>query len=159
MSGLGRRVPSDWEHVSKYPLRAVQPETVQTVERILYRPTKPWREFYNQGQEGACVGFGSSEMMSILNHRRYDARWLWNEAKKIDEWPDTNPGDDNGTSVRAAMDVLRTEGHIREGRTDFQNKMPNLAGWFVPHLVLAGCSLVLVLIAARAFKRSRDVLS
>jgi hypothetical protein len=52
-------------------------------------------------------------MMSILNRRYYDARWLWNEAKEIDEFPDTNPGDNNGTSVRAAMDVLRTLGHVR----------------------------------------------
>ncbi len=52
-------------------------------------------------------------MMSLLNRRKYDARWLWNQAKIIDEWPDTNPGDDNGTSVRAACDVLRTQGHLR----------------------------------------------
>jgi hypothetical protein len=31
----------------------------------------------------------------------------------VDEWPDTNPGDNNGTSVRAAMDVLRKIGHVR----------------------------------------------
>jgi len=71
-----------------------------------------WWRFYDQGREGACVGFGSSRMMSLLNRKRYDARWLWNQAKKIDEWPDTNPGDDNGTSVRAAMDVLRAQGHV-----------------------------------------------
>jgi hypothetical protein len=116
VSGLGRRVPSDWKHVEKYPLRAVQPETVQTVERILYRPSVPWRMFYNQGREGSCVGFGSSEMMSILNGKRYDARWLWDQAKMIDEWPETNPGDDNGTSVRAGMDVLRTQGHVVSAR-------------------------------------------
>ncbi len=40
-----------------------------------------------------------------------------------------------------------------------ENKMPDLAGWFAPHLLLAGFSLVLVLLAARAFKRSRDVLN
>src|SRR3954452_20022444 len=71
-----------------------------------------WWDFYDQGREGACVGFGSSRMMSLLNRRRYDARWLWNRAKEVDEWPDTNPGDDNGTSVRAALDVLRTRGHV-----------------------------------------------
>src|SRR6185436_20196829 len=70
-----------------------------------------WYSFYDQGAEGACVGFGSSRMMSLLNRRRYDARWLWNQAKRIDEWPETNPGDDNGTSVKAAMDILRREGH------------------------------------------------
>jgi hypothetical protein len=71
-----------------------------------------WYEFYDQGHEGACVGFGCSRMMSLLNRKRYDARWLWNQAKMIDEWPDTNPGDDNGTSVRAACDVLRLQGHV-----------------------------------------------
>ena len=75
-----------------------------------------WWGFYDQGAEGACVGFGSSRMMSLLNRKRYDARWLWNEAKKVDEWPDTNPGDDNGTSVRAAMDVLRARGHAPWGK-------------------------------------------
>jgi hypothetical protein len=70
-----------------------------------------WWSFYDQGSEGACVGFGSSRMMSLLNRKRYDARWLWNRAKEVDEWADTNPGDDNGTSVRAAMDILRGEGH------------------------------------------------
>lgn len=40
-----------------------------------------------------------------------------------------------------------------------ENKMPSLSGWFAPHLLLAGFSLVLVLVAALAFKRSRDVLN
>lgn len=76
-----------------------------------------WYDFYDQGSEGACVGFGSSRMMSLLNRKRYDARWLWNRAKEVDEWPDTVPGDDNGTSVRAAMDILRNEGHKPWGGT------------------------------------------
>src|ERR1044072_8760996 len=71
-----------------------------------------WWQWYDQGAEGACVGFGSSPMMSIYNNRRYYARWLWDHAKMIDEWNDTNPGDDNGTSVHAAFDVLRTQGHV-----------------------------------------------
>lgn len=57
------------------------------------------------------MGFSSSQMMTYLNRRRFDARWLWEEAKKVDPWEDTNPGDDNGTSVAAAMDILRTQGH------------------------------------------------
>jgi hypothetical protein len=74
--------------------------------------TNGWWDFYDQGQEGACVGFGSSRMMSLLNRKRYFARWLWDQAKVIDEWPETKPGDDNGTSVRAAFEVLRTRGHV-----------------------------------------------
>jgi hypothetical protein len=73
--------------------------------------TAGWWSFYDQGDEGACVGFSSSRMMSLLNRKRYDAAWLYHEAQRSDEWP----GEDyDGTSVRAAMDVLRTEGHRRK---------------------------------------------
>ncbi len=77
--------------------------------------SRSWYTYYNQGTEGACVGFGSSRMMSLLNRKRYDARWLWDRAKEIDEWDGTNPGDNNGTSVRAAMDILRDRGHNYNG--------------------------------------------
>ena len=40
-----------------------------------------------------------------------------------------------------------------------ENKVPDISGWFASHLLLAGVSLVLVLVAALAFKRSRDTLS
>jgi len=71
-----------------------------------------WWDFYDQGSEGSCVGFGCSRMMSQLNRKRYFARWLWDLSKATDEWPDTNPGDDNGTSVHAAADILRKQGHV-----------------------------------------------
>jgi hypothetical protein len=71
-----------------------------------------WWDFYNQGAEGACVGFGSSRMMSLLNRKKYNAWWLWDLAKSVDQWTDTNPGDDNGTSVRAACQILANNGHV-----------------------------------------------
>lgn len=71
-----------------------------------------WWTFYDQGAEGACVGFGTSRMLSLLNRKRYEARWLWDRAKERDDWTDTNPGDDNGTSVRAALEVLAGVGHV-----------------------------------------------
>lgn len=78
-----------------------------------------WWKFYDQGVEGACVGFAASRMMSLLNRKRYAAFWLYHEAQKIDEWEGT---DYQGTSVRAALDVLRTRGHcrIRNGETDME---------------------------------------
>jgi hypothetical protein len=149
---LGRRVPADFTHVSKYPLTAETAPSSSVPMAIgvnwysnfdspvkkgnayyigldknlgsirgghcvcIKNPSSSdltsWWDFYNQGQEGACVGFGTSRMMSLLNRKRYDAHWLWDQAKLIDEWSDTNPGDDNGTSVRAALDVLRTRGHV-----------------------------------------------
>lgn len=76
-----------------------------------------WHTFYDQGVEGACVGFAWSRCMSILNGARYTARWLWDRAKELDEWPQTNPGDGDGTSVRAAGEVLRSRGHVSWRRT------------------------------------------
>jgi len=73
---------------------------------------KAWYRFYDQGREGACVGFGWSRCMTLLNRERYAARWLWDRAKERDEWPQTNPGDDEGTSVRAAAEVLIAAGHV-----------------------------------------------
>jgi hypothetical protein len=146
---LGRRVPTDWNHVDKYPLTAqtapakptpvvigvnwyVEFDSPQKDSQGHYwiardgKLTKvrgghcvclkprgtndpdAWWDFYNQGQEGACVGFGSSRMMSQLNRKLYDGFWLYHEAQKVDEWP----GEDyDGTSVRAACDILRTRGH------------------------------------------------
>ena len=40
-----------------------------------------------------------------------------------------------------------------------ENALIDLGGWFAPHLLLAGLSLVLVLLVALAFKRSRHTLS
>lgn len=103
--GLGRNAPTDWRHVEKYPFRLTS--TPLSVERVLSLP-RTMRSHYNQGQEGACVGFACSWMMSTLNRRRYDAFWLYNQAKLIDEWPGESY---DGTSIRAGLDVLRDVGH------------------------------------------------
>jgi hypothetical protein len=65
---------------------------------------------------GNCVGFGISRLTSHLNRKRYDGFELYRAAKKVDEWP----GEDyDGTSVRAGLDVLRTQGHwlVTRGHT------------------------------------------
>ncbi len=109
-NGLGRRPlpPGDVLHLEKYPIRQLLPTTVPTVERTLALPYR-YRSTYDQGSEGACVGFASSWMMSILNRRFYDATWLYHTARRdFDPWP----GEDySGTSVRAGMEVLRSVGH------------------------------------------------
>lgn len=84
-----------------------------TIKCSAYSDSLTWWDFYDQGNEGACVGFGWSRTMTLLNRVRYDARWLWDWAKVVDEWSDTNPGDDNGTSVHAGGDVLRGKGHVK----------------------------------------------
>src|SRR3954453_10392858 len=150
---LGRRPPSDWNHVEKYPLTAAtvpakpspvvigvnwyvefdNPQKDADGHYWIARDSKlskvrgghcvclkprgtsdpdDWWDFYNQGQEGACVGFGISRLASQLNRKRYDGFWLYHEAQKVDEYP----GEDyEGTSVRAGLDVLRTRGHCVVG--------------------------------------------
>jgi hypothetical protein len=120
---LGRLIPDDFDHVTRWPMRAVMPETIATVEHVLHLPG--WHWTHDQGQEGSCVGHGAAMERAITNTaqnkilrlvlpgRRYDPIDLWDRAKLADEWPDTNPGDDNGTSARAAYDVLRTVGPRR----------------------------------------------
>jgi hypothetical protein len=77
-----------------------------------------WWRFYNQGSEGACVGFACSRMMSLLNRGKYDAPWLYYQAQKIDYWPGGSyPGWEQdgsyyeGTAIQSACDVLRRQGH------------------------------------------------
>jgi hypothetical protein len=156
---LGRRPPTDFAHVERYPLTEPRragvvsptpvvigvnwyvefdrPEkdskgrwwvarddrltTVRGGHCVCLRPAgsgdpDSWWEFYDQGDEGACVGFGISRLTSHLNRKRYDGFELYRAAKKVDEWP----GEDyDGTSVRAGLDVLRTQGHwlVTRGHT------------------------------------------
>lgn len=73
-----------------------------------------WWAFYAQQTDGPCLGYAASRMMSLMNRRRYQAPWLYDQAQLVDEWADTPP--EPGTSTRAVMDVLRTQGHERVGR-------------------------------------------
>ena len=54
---------------------------------------------------------------------------------------------------------VTTEAQLQQLILSVENKVPPLAGWFAPHLLLCGVSLVLVLVAALAFKRSRGTLN
>ena len=113
MGGLGRRAPTDDDHIRKHPLRmeAIAPEPFIVNKTLKLPDLRDYWRRYDQGAEGACVGFGSSWAMTILNKKYYAARKLYLEAQKVDEWHDTPP--EQGTSVRAAMDVLRKVGHWR----------------------------------------------
>lgn len=69
--------------------------------------------FYNQGVEGACVGFGLSRMQTIDNGKLYDAFWLYDQARKLEG---TYPSGE-GSTVRAGCKVL-TKGHrVQTGET------------------------------------------
>jgi hypothetical protein len=72
-----------------------------------------WWTFYNQGEEGACVGFGSARMKSLVDRRKYDAFELFHATQVQGGYVGQG-----GAYVRDAMAVLNLRGAVRSGRTD-----------------------------------------
>ena len=64
---------------------------------------------YNQGSEGACVGFAVSRALTLYNRRLYSGRDLYLEAQRRDPWPGEEPTY-SGTSVNAGLDTARLVG-------------------------------------------------
>lgn len=68
------------------------------------------RVFYNQLAERACVGFAKSRALSVLHPGTlFDARWLYDQARAQEGRPTGE-----GSTVRAADEVLKTLGHRRQ---------------------------------------------
>ena len=74
-----------------------------------------WRH-YNQGTEGACVGFATSRAASLFNRRLYNGFSLYKRAQTRDPWPGESY---SGTSVEAGLNTLRLDGAwpVRAGVT------------------------------------------
>lgn len=66
--------------------------------------------YWNQGVEGACVGFGVSRAASLYNRRLYDGFGLYRAAKTRDEWAGESY---DGTSVNAGLRTLQIDGAWR----------------------------------------------
>src|SRR6266566_1055821 len=63
------------------------------------------------------------------------------------------------TDFSNLADKATSTAQTQHGLLTVENSLIDLAGWFAPHLGLSGLSLLLVLVAALAFKRSREVLN
>lgn len=78
--------------------------------------TYTWKRtiWLDQGQEGACTGFGLSHVLGTTPKRRQGvdqafAERMYQEAKRCDEWP----GEDyEGSSVLGAMTAAKKDGYI-----------------------------------------------
>lgn len=108
-------------------------------------PDKPlhsytWRGYtiLDQGSQGACVGFGwAHELLSrprvVRDVDDAFARNIYNEARKVDEWPGEQY---EGTSVLAGAKTVQTMGHIREYRWGFSVEDVLLALGYIGPVVL-----------------------
>jgi hypothetical protein len=147
---LGRRPSEDDSHIKAFPLTGALAETPVEVNRVLRLPL--WHWTHDQGHEGSCVGHATAMSQAIINTQqnvllqrlgfktvRYDPISIWNAGKEVDEWPDTNPGDDNGTSVRAAYDVLRDKGARKVKSMELTDGIPTpvkLQDWDIQEGIL-----------------------
>jgi hypothetical protein len=131
MDGLGRLESKNLDHTVLYGVSAVMPTDVEKVNQRLVLPKwNPW----DQKTSNSCCGHGASMMLSIMNSAEiraqgidadimYDPWWLWDRAKELDHWEETVPGDNNGTTVHAACDALRTLGHcVWNGKSETARK-------------------------------------
>ncbi len=96
----------------------------EVLPRRIPKRGRSWacRPRLNQGQEGACVGFGWTHELAAAPVQLDTiatepfARSLYREAQRVDEWP----GEDySGTSVLAAAKVLTNWGYLAEYRWCF----------------------------------------
>lgn len=62
---------------------------------------------YNQGNEGACVGFATARAATLFNRRLYSGFMQYEAAKRNDQWIGENYV---GSSVNGGLQGLRLEG-------------------------------------------------
>ena len=108
--------------------------------------------------------FVGSEIISIVLGNASHAAHFSLPAWYIN-WDPTSEGIALGlfnkymTDFSNLADKATSTAQTQHGLLTVENTLIDLGGWFAPHLLLAGLSLVLVLIVALAFKRSRNTLS
>jgi hypothetical protein len=105
-----------------------------------YRLAKPkterkrryWRNYWkdaNQGEEPACVGYACAGWLDSQPIRQWiDPLWVYRIATYIDEWPEEDWENSEGTSVRAGMTLLANLGFIKEYRweTTVKRLLPHM---------------------------------
>lgn len=80
-------------------------------------------------------------------------------------WDPTSGTTTNGLLNASSLNLgslgrqITSEAQLQSHLVPFENALPHLSGWYGPHLILAGLSLLLVVIAGFAYKRSREVLN
>lgn len=78
-------------------------------------------------------------------------------------WDPTSAVTARGILFQYLVDLKRvpptSEAHVQQAMLTIENRLPDIGTWLVPHLVLAGLSLVLVVLAACTFQRFRHALN
>lgn len=89
-----------------------------------------WWEIGDQGQTGSCVGWASADGLlrwllvkagKLAASEQVSVRYMWMAAKETDEWTDrpTTFIESAGTSLKAALDIARKLGVVRDAVLPF----------------------------------------
>jgi len=124
-----RKVELDWNAADA---RAAAPIRARTVPANKDLRDASW-PVSDQGETGACVGFASAD--SVLRwhfatggflqlEELLSTRYVWMAAKEVDEFVTRPTGfiDGEGTSLKAALDVARKFGVVRDGLLPFDGQ-------------------------------------
>lgn len=84
-----------------------------------------WR-FYDQGEEGACEGFGHSRRFSLLFGKTFDAFHLYDDGQRIEGAYEPDGGSaDNGSTNDAICQALKKWGiHTQTGTVAHRTSHP-----------------------------------
>jgi hypothetical protein len=86
-----------------------------------------WWAFYNQGEEGACEGFGHARSLSLLYRKTFDAFWLYDDARRIEG---TFPSGEGSTNRAVAEALVKWGAHYETGqvaaRTSWHTGVPGV---------------------------------
>lgn len=112
----------DWK--SRHDPRSLTFPVADTISQTPVRKDKTWTPgpIIDQGQEGACVGFGWTDEATAtptpvkLKDATKFAQGLYELAKTLDEYPGTNY---DGTSVLAGAKAMGKKGLLKEYRWAF----------------------------------------
>jgi len=126
-----RKSPTDVRDLKIVALRAVRAPPPKLPSKVDY--TDQMTGVKNQLNEGICVGFASTAMKEyqekLEQKSEYDfsKRFVYEHARQIDRLPDN----DEGTTIRAAMEVLYEQGVCEE------------SCWpYIPHIRGSPCKTV-----------------
>ena len=126
MANGKHRVLNVWNDPPDHRDRIYEPALVQIKSKIDNRDPKL---VLDQGQEGACTGFGLAAVINLLNKKRgkrnlrVSPHMLYEMAKKHDEWPGEAYV---GSSCRGAIRGWKNMGVCSDELWPYQANAPNI---------------------------------